>query len=353
MIVYFSLLIFVFLSSLVIGRNKNLDNMMFFFIFLAMILVSGLRDVSIGTDSVNYVLIFERTNAIDDILNQTMEPGYLAIAWLAKKFGSNYIWLFIITAVISVAGLIGGIRRYSLSPHLSFFFMIATGYYTFFFNGARQGIALAITFFTIGAFYEGKFKNLFFIVILASFFHLTALVLIPAYFLVRRDFSFKLLGYIFVLSAIASLFLNELFSLAGTVDERFAKYGDYNKASGILTALYNLIIASFFIFIYRYVKVNRQMYSVLLNLFLVGVSISIFAVFNGLGASGIARLSVYFTISSLLIWPVIFQNINAYRDRALLLTAVLIFFTVYFFLITTKFSNLVPYKMNSIIGTFI
>lgn len=353
MIVYFSLLTFVFLCSVAIRQNSILNNIMFFWILVAMALVPSLRDVSVGSDSVNYVLIFENTHTLNDVFNQIMEPGYLAVAWLAKQFGENYIWLFAFTGIISVAGLIGGVRRYSLSPNLSFFFMIATGYYTFFFNGARQGLALAITFFAIGAFYEGKFKRLLFVVIIASFFHITALVLIPAYFLVRRDFSFKILAYIFVISAVSSLFLNELFSLAGSVDERFSKYVGYNKASGMLTALYNLAIASFFVLMYRFIKVNTQMYSVLLNLFLVGVSISVFSVFNGLGASGIARLSIYFTISSILIWPIIFQNINSVRNKALLLFAVLIFYLAYFYLTTINFSDLVPYKVNPIIESFI
>ncbi len=318
-----------------------------------MVLVSGLRDVNVGSDSPNYVLIFNKTNTLNDIFNQTMEPGYLAIAWLAKQFGDNYIWLFFFTGLISVAGLIGGVKKYSLSPNLSFFFMITTGYYTFFFNGARQGLALAITFFTIGAFYEGKFKRLLFIVILASFFHITALVLIPAYFLVRRGFSFKILVYIFAISAVSSSFLNELFSLAGNVDDRFSKYVGYNKASGMLTAIYNLAIASYFVFMYRFIKVNTQIYSVLLNLFLVGVSISIFAVINGLGASGIARLSIYFTISSILIWPIIFQNTNSDKNKALLLFAVLTFYLAYFYLTTINFSDLVPYKVNPIIESFI
>ncbi|WP_404393228.1 EpsG family protein [Pseudoalteromonas phenolica] len=353
MIVYFSLLTFVFLCSLAINQGRILNNIMFFLILVAMVLVPSLRDVSVGSDSFNYVLIFEKTHTLNDVFNQTMEPGYLAIAWLAKQFGENYIWLFAFTGFICVAGLVGGVKRYSLSPNWSFFFMIATGYYTFFFNGARQGLALAITFFAIGAFYEGKFKRLMFVVIIASFFHITALVLIPAYFLVRRDFSFKILAYIFVISAVSSLFLNELFSLAGSVDERFSKYVDYNKASGMLTALYNLAIASFFVFMYRFIKIHTQMYSVLLNLFLVGVSISVFAVFNGLGASGIARLSIYFTVSSILIWPIIFQSINSVKVKVVLLFAVLTFYLAYFYLTTSNFSNLVPYKVNPVIESLI
>lgn len=353
MIIYFSLLTFVFLCSLAISKSNVINNMLFFLIFSVMVLVPSLRDVSVGSDSANYVLIFDRTNTINDVFNQTMEPGYLTIAWLARQFGENYIWLFLFTSIVSVAGLVSGVKKYSLSPSWSFFFMLATGYYTFFFNGARQGIALSITFFAIGAFYESRFKRLLAIVLIASFFHITALVLIPTYFLVRREFSARMLGYVFIISVFGSLFLNEIFSMVGTVDERFYKYVDYNKASGTLMAIYNLGIASFFVFMYKYIRKNRYMYSILLNLFLVGVSVSMFSVFNGLGASGVARLSVYFTIASILIWPIIFQNITLFRNKVLLSLSLIFFFTSYFYLTTTRFSHLVPYKFNPIVESLL
>ena len=345
MSVYFILLFVVLVIALIL-KDNNQHKLTIILVSFFLILIAGLRDVSVGSDSVNYVLIFDRIQGWELIWQQVMEPGFLILAWISKLLSSNYAVFFLFIASFTVLFLVSGIYSNSVEPIVSLFLLITTGYYTFFFNGARQGVALSILFLATKYIFEKKVYKVTLISIFAALFHSTALILIPAYFLIKRPFSKKILLYIILFSFISSFLIGDLINLAGSFDERFSKYSTYNKASGSFSALYSLVLCLFFIFMYKTIHKNRAMYSMLLNMFCIGVSISIFAYINNLGASGIARLSYYFTISSILIWPIIFQNISDFKNKTILLVSFIAFYLVYFYLTTSNFSNLVPYNFN-------
>jgi hypothetical protein len=345
MSVYFILLLLVLVIAF-IRKNDRQNKLRTILLSLCLILVAGLRDVSVGTDSVNYVLIFTKTQSWELIWQGVIEPGFLILAWFSNVLSSNYAVFFLVIASVTILFFVSGIYENSIEPRVSLFLFITSGYYTFFFNGARQGIALSILFFGTKYIFEKKLYKVTLISIFAAFFHSTALILIPAYFLIQRPFSNRVLLYIIIFSFVSSFLIGDLINLAGAFDERFSKYSTYNKASGSLSALYSLVLCLFFIFMYKTIHKNKSMYSILLNMFCIGASISIFAFLNNLGASGIARLSYYFTISSILIWPIIFKNISDFKNKTVLLVSFIAFYLLYFYLTTSYFSNLVPFNFN-------
>ena len=69
---------------------------------------------------------------------------------------------------------------------LSLYVYIASGMYLVSMNGVRQYLTAAIIFTATKYILDGNWKRYFLIVLFASTFHQSALVLIPIYFVVRR-----------------------------------------------------------------------------------------------------------------------------------------------------------------------
>src|SRR5690606_19464441 len=87
--------------------------------------------------------------------------------------------LFVISIYLFV------IKRFSNNYILSVFIYITFGFYTFLFNGLRQGIAMAVCFLALPYLINKNKLKYFLLIVIASLFHTSAWVMLPFYFLVH------------------------------------------------------------------------------------------------------------------------------------------------------------------------
>ena len=167
------------------------------------ILVSGLRDWSVGADTYAYYLMFERakrmtwSDAFGDLYGylfqglDVKDPGYDLLTKVFQIFFKDYQLFLIAIAILFMTLMAVWIYKNSASPCTAFI-IFSTLFYSFYaVTGHRQTIATALIVF---AGYElAKERKLwkFAAVAIVSFLlHKSSLVFVPLYFLVNLKVTF-------------------------------------------------------------------------------------------------------------------------------------------------------------------
>lgn len=353
MTVYLATLFVVTLSAYLAHKSRStaLARVYLLITFATMVAVAGLRARGVGTDTWTYISHFERMTSLDAVFATgaaTWEYGFWFLNWLVHFVSDQYMALFFAIAVIVVGCYQRAILACSSHIGISFFVFVTMGFYTFFFNGARQGIACAICALAIGPLLDRNLKKYLAYVLLAVLFHKTALVMIPVYFLLSRDNTLKmniLYGFIGVASALS---LQRIVEIGAQFDMRYKAFGMATEGGGFYVTGFICILALFFLLIKNKITINRDHYNIFLNMFIFGAIISLISALLRLDPSGIMRLSLYFNVGAIFLWPIVYKNINNKLMKIFFNYSLFSFYTLYFILTTQRFSNLVPYIFNPI-----
>lgn len=315
---------------------------------LLLVVLATVRDYTVGTDTVVYVSKF--INNLDSNyyeFDKNIEYGYQVLEYVILSLNLNYFYLFFITSLFVVSLFLKTIKNLSVNYVLSIFLYYTLGFYTFFFNGLRQGIAVAICFFALPYFIEKQLKKFIIAIFIASLFHISALIFLLYYFVINY-FSFKLeykLFFLFFISLVFSKFV--IFYLADS-NERYSSYSlESDYSGGYLILIFYILLGLVFYFFgvariscYRYLKIRE--------IYLCGIALIIPVALIGTDPSGPQRLIVYSACMSILLLPYIFTGFKNSVVKLLFL----IFCIVYFCLITARFGNLYPYKINPLFEIF-
>ncbi len=162
---------------------------------LQWILISGLRDWSVGDDTWSYYYSFERVktrtwaslfqNCWDYLFNglDVKDPGYYVLVKIFQIFFDDYQWFLIFVAILFTGLMARWIYKYSTMPDISFLIYSVLFFAFFAITGHRQTIATAIVVF-IGYEYAKKRKFVPFAIatLVAFMLHKSSLVFIVYYF---------------------------------------------------------------------------------------------------------------------------------------------------------------------------
>ena len=180
------LLVLSFIMSWIALEKKSLNRKSFWVPLIVLVLFASIRSYHVGTDGRTYVIPFISQLDVEYFqIQENIEIGYQLLEYLLLSLTSDYFWLFFVTALIVVYCYLTIIKKYSVNYWFSVFLFITLGVYTFFFNGLRQGLAMAIFALALPYLLEKRLIPYLIICFLASLFHLTALFMIPFYFLVN------------------------------------------------------------------------------------------------------------------------------------------------------------------------
>ena len=195
MLVYYLLLI----GSLAIGiplcRLKHGKKIYCGLAGVALFLVAALRK-GVGYDYYLYALWF--FDAMDKpeflLAGYKQEKGFLIPMKFLADSTDNYQIMFIVIAAVITAAVMIYIYFYTEKAYLSVFCFLAFGV---FFNSMcfmRQMIAAAILLFAIGYIKKKQFFRFLVLVLFASAFHISALVMLVFYFLLQVKMNWISLG---------------------------------------------------------------------------------------------------------------------------------------------------------------
>lgn len=244
-ILSFSLL----LSFISLRVNHKYCSIIFkFSVFLLLFTPSALR-FNIGTDYINYELIYQKIKNGEDIIN--LEFLYYMINFIFSKFDLSFKYIIAFTSFLFCLPIIKLIDK---RTSIWFFFFVILHLYSPSFNIIRQAISLSISCFALHQFFYFNHKKKFlFLTIIASLFHISALfsLIIPLIYKIRISLILRIIiiSSSIVLSSILANFILRPEFLNGTkyayyLSEEFMNKTEVGSGLGIILQLFPYFVIS-------------------------------------------------------------------------------------------------------------
>lgn len=265
MILYFTTFLIIAFLNLIAWKSKRLQSAVLLFSFIALVLISGLRDTSVGIDTINYLNYFNLTvqnglnlqgiSVTNLFVPSGFELGFRIYTYLMSLITNNFTMFLLATSALIYMPVYLFIKRYSTDYFLSFVI-----YYCLFFFGSmsllRQSIAMSILL--LGTKYILKRNPIKYIaiVLFAASFHVSAIIGLLLYPLYKKRLT-RFNGLVTLISAsFIFVTMGTLIEIAAMINNRYVFYLDrinsYSVASYLAFCLY------FFIFMLLLFLQNRK-----------------------------------------------------------------------------------------------
>ncbi len=292
-----------------------------------LILVAGLRN------NIGDTYLYMHSYRVDDFswasVLQKDDIGFNIFQMLLKLITNDPQLMILLTALATNVLIVIVFYQYSRMIELSLYAYITTGAFIVSMNGIRQFLAAAIIFAATKALLEGKWKIYFAVVIFASLFHQSALIMLPIYFLVRRKawtlMSTLMLGMAILVVVGFNYFSSALFAVIENT--QYSEYQGFSEGGANILRVVVYVIP--LIIAYLGKEKLRSIFpesDIIVNLSLVGTVIMIISTQNWI----FARLGIYFTLYQLLLLGWIVKLFRE-KDRKVAYIAFLSFYFLYFF----------------------
>lgn len=327
---------------------------LFYFITIsaAMILVIGLRDEHVGSDTMGYYSTYKKMANVDYsyILSSNVnDKGYCFLQIFFNKIGWNFYAFNMLYAIFNISVISYLIYKKSSLPLLSYILYITFGFFVLDLTMIRQTTAMSIVILAV---LHDKNRNIMdflkfeLMVIVAYFIHASAIIFLPMWFLAKMKFNKKtiviLLG-VAILSYILKPFVSELVGVvAGTISD---KYMRENIVVGNLgMRLYLMIAASVALGLYLHNFLNDR-WNQLMFCYMCMILI-IFPAVQGGGS--LMRTYYYFYIFMIIYVPNLISGVEHNSDKITYYLAISLYVAVGLMLLSDDvFGNLykiMPYK---------
>lgn len=166
-------------------------------------ILTAFRDISIGSDTLNYARIFNRITFYKSFFEaceyERIESGYVALNYILGGMGLEYYHFQFFVALFIYVSYFYFISKYSKNVGLSCFLFLTLRLMFGPMNVVRMYLAVASLLYSLPFIQKRKFIPFFFCVLLATLFHKSALIFIILYPLAKIDLRKKI-----VLPAIAA-----------------------------------------------------------------------------------------------------------------------------------------------------
>lgn len=280
-------------------------------------LISALR-TDTGFDLSNYKIIFTEIShlKIKDFLGHPVEKGYETLNAIIAMFTQNFQWVIVITSFITIFFLTIAIYRYSENCILSFLLYVPF-FYFFTLSGIRQGIAFSISLLSFQFLREKKFWKYLVVILVATSFHYTAIIMLPAYFLVNVKLNWKRMSALGVIAFIVYLFTEKIFLVMTQLIPKYSPYGteegiaQYLNGQSWKSMVVSILVFVLMLFFHRQLEKKDVRNSVYLNISFLSVLISLFQTKVGV----LDRFPYYFNIYMIFSLPLLLDCV----DRRLLI----------------------------------
>ena len=157
-----------------------------FIAFFPIIWMAGHRGYF--ADTTAYIMGYLNTTVgLSDLGEVVSSPGKdkgyaVLVVILHTIFGNDYEAFLTFIAAIQGISLLSIFRKYSSDYVLSvFMFVASTDFFSWMYNGMRQFIAVTIVFAGATFFFKKKYIPAILLIVFASFFHQSALIMIPIF----------------------------------------------------------------------------------------------------------------------------------------------------------------------------
>lgn len=336
-------------------KDKRISSVM---ILTQMFLLLALGDISLGVDSGVYSEGYKYIARLDfaDMLSRlhlvhsadlrypfAFESGYVFLNWVIAHMGIDFKGFLIIISAFMMFSIGKFVMKYAEKPWISLLLYVSLGFFTYDFGILRQAMALHILLFAFPAIIERDFKKFLLYVFIACLMHRTAIVFIPIYFFGNKKFNKNTILVSFWVDIVLIVFMPIL--LERIVYPFFSYIGKGTAVTQLVFSLNNLIILLMLIMVILFVFIDlKKCQSDVWRGILWAFTFSVFIEIAGSYNESIGRIIHYYYIYVILLIP---KAIQSYRERntRLLVSFVLIFLLLGFYMYSLIDSTIVPYKV--------
>lgn len=295
---YFLFFIFLLLFSILeyyIKRDSD-KNKLFIITSFFLICFCSFR-YGVGFDYFNYQILF---NQLPQTLSSGIsfegihgEPFFLALFLLFRAVGVDYEYTNSIITTVIVLLFLRFINRYSTYKVFSLL-ILYSWFCVYIFSLLRQGLAMGIVLVSFSLFQDKKYIKYSLVVLLASFFHTSAIIAFLFPFASKIILWIKKFYLLMVLILVVLLII-DLSPLQFILSAIGQTYYSTNKIS--ISALLNRILP--FVFIYFLCKPKDKSYLFMKDVYLIGFLLYLFLAPAPLIAS---RAVAYFKIFEIVLF---------------------------------------------------
>lgn len=302
-----------------------------------MILFSGLRR-TIG-DTYYYIHLFELNEQAGNPLPTFGADNFLfefLQYWIRASGGGSEVFIMI-AAILTLVPVLLTFRKYAPDFLLAVFFYFTTGTYFITMNGIRQFVATGVILMATKYLFSAKktdfFKFLAFVIV-AYFFHTSAIILIPIYFVCRRK-AWSPSTFMIIIAGVAALLFVSLFlpSFTNMLEGgSFSQYSDGWFAEGveggasILRLGFHTIPMVLSAVYYKELKKHGPVVDILINLSVVHFAIFLVSLYNWIFARFAFYTYTYVAILLSLIFSTVLKDSRRTSIKFVLYIAFMFFF---------------------------
>ncbi len=286
---------------------------------LQWIALSGLRDWSIGSDTMAYSHLFERTKnmsweylfkACYDYLFNTFEdykdPGYFLLTKIFQIFSDDYQMFLVFIAALFTGLMARWIYKYSSMPDMSFI-IYSTLFYSFYaVTGHRQTIATALIVF-IGYELAKKRDFLKFVIVafIAYMIHKSSVVFILFYIIANINLSFVYVSIVTVVIVAVSVLGIRLYGPIVLMLGFEEEYLEYEGGAETYATVLLLVCLATFIF-YPWISKRRTDTKYLYNMTFLTTA-STLLIYQ---QQGFMRIQQYYSMVIMLTVPELIRSVE-------------------------------------------
>ena len=332
-------------------KTKKGKNIFLFLVFAELSFIAGFRAWNIGNDTINYIYTFILSINFPELIKSHMEKGYLLYNQSIAFFTHSPQVFLLISAIIIIGSVCFFIRKYSSGILLSILLFVIL-YFGDTMNIMRQYLALSVVLLALPFVIKRQFLPFCLCCVIASSFHISALLAISLYFLYCIPFKIQyLLGVIFI-TILTLLFLTPIIEQIIALTGRYNDYqgtillGEDTKIASIVKTLIQGAITCFCIFSYKYCK-NSSIRTILPISFLLWCSVAAVCIqFISIRGTVLERLVIYFSIFNLLSIP-LFVGTYSKPFRILIGSGLIFCFVLYacvIFIYRPDWNHILPFS---------
>lgn len=332
-----------------IPRYRAVNSLMVFAIFVILTLLASLR-LEVGNDYGTYVVtcheIFQRGYVVT-------EPGFNFVVRVLYTLSGkeDYLLMFAVFGAAIVAIFLKVLLEQSDSFSIAFFVFMTMGFYYRSFNTVRYYFALAIATFALRYLMKIDIQGMikfFLLILFASLFHKSVLIVIPMYLISRVQWKRWALIPLTLFGAVAGLLHEQIMAIALKLYPSYnntvyieESHTIYENAAPILGCLFVIALCAY---CYREAIAERTDTRMYLNMNVMAVVLYLSCFWMPL----VTRFAYYLTTCQVLLLPDIICSINNPDKKKRVTLLVVAFCLVYFAYFLYQAGNVgirvLPYK---------
>lgn len=338
-----SVLIYAILIEYIPLNRKNKSFLFGGISFFQFFLISILRAETVGTDLSNYIGHFKTLQNYEysDLFTYPLEYGFIIYNKLLGEISVEPRILIIGLALPILVSFMLYIYKFSNYIWLSVFLFITLGYYTSSFNICRQFIAIAILIQSLRYVEERKFGTFLLYILLATSFHMTAIVFIILYplsfFRVNKVYFSVALGIAIILAyLIVPPLLNYSISAFYEIYE-----GDISESTGGYGLFLLLLMVTFGGMLLKPSKISRND-ELFFHIMIIACCMQLVSIQFNL----FSRVVLYWEVNMIIFIPKVIGYVKEPKIRMICIIIICLFTIFYykkFVLAESNLSGILPY----------